>query len=167
LHASALRRLGVRCSHPRRSRFGHFGGGLGDLVVISSDLVTISDDLGHLGGHLGDGRQYMPWVHIDDVVGAALFALDTPTLRGPINVTAPNPLRASAFARALGSAMHRPAWLPVPTFALRIAVGEAADVVTTGQNAPPDALLAAGYVFARPDLDDALREALRGPAGSP
>ena len=54
MHASALRRLGVRCSHPRRSRFGHFGGGLGDLVVISSDLVTISDDLGHLGGHLGD-----------------------------------------------------------------------------------------------------------------
>ncbi len=117
------------------------------------------------GGHLGDGRQYMPWVHIDDVVGAALFALDTPTLRGPVNVTAPNPLRANAFARALGSAMHRPAWLPVPTFALRIAVGEAADVVTTGQNAPPDALLAAGYTFARPDLDDALREALRGPAG--
>ncbi|MFO0625033.1 MAG: TIGR01777 family oxidoreductase [Polyangiales bacterium] len=112
------------------------------------------------GGHVGSGQQYMPWVHLDDVVGAALFALDTPTLRGPVNVTAPEPLRASAFARVLGSVLRRPAWLPVPTFALRVAVGEVAEVVTTGQNATPDALRAAGYTFRHPDLAAALRDAL-------
>lgn len=113
-----------------------------------------------VGGHVGSGKQRMPWVHIDDVVGAALFALDRESLRGPIVVTAPKPLSARDFARALGRALGRPSWMPVPTFALRVAVGEVAEVLSTGQNAVPRALLREGYTFRWTELDAALRDAL-------
>lgn len=113
-----------------------------------------------VGGHVGDGAQFMPWVHLDDVVGAALFALDHDALRGPVNVTAPGALPAKDFARALGSALGRPSWLPVPRLALRVAVGEVAEVVVTGQNAVPEALLRAGYTFRHTELSEALRAAL-------
>jgi len=113
-----------------------------------------------LGGPMGDGRQYLPWVHIDDVVGAALFALDRETLRGAVNVTAPQPLRWRDFAAALGRALHRPAVIPVPGFALKLALGEGATAVLSGQNAVPRALLDAGYTFRFDDVDGALRDVL-------
>ena len=113
-----------------------------------------------VGGPVGDGRQWMPWVHLDDVVGAAVFALDASALRGPVNVTAPEPLRAREFSALLGKVLGRPSWMPVPGFALRAAVGEAAGVLLTGQRAVPEALLAAGYTFAFTDAEAALRDAL-------
>jgi uncharacterized protein len=102
---------------------------------------------GYLGGRLGSGRQWVSWIHVDDVVGAYLFALDTPSLSGPVNAVAPGRLRNAEFARQLGSALGRPSWLPVPAPALRLAVGGLAEYLLAGRPAVPSALLRAGYVF--------------------
>ena len=80
-----------------------------------------------LGGKLGNGRQYMSWVHIDDVVGGFIHAIQTPTLRGPVNLSAPNPVTNAEFTRALAQILGKPAIFAVPEFALRIALGEMAD----------------------------------------
>jgi uncharacterized protein (TIGR01777 family) len=99
------------------------------------------------GGRLGSGRQWMSWIHLDDVVGAYLLALDSPALAGPVNLVAPGRLRNAEFARQLGSALGRPSWLPVPGPALRLAVGGLAEYLLAGRPATPAALLRAGYVF--------------------
>ena len=112
-----------------------------------------------IGGPVAGGRQYMPWIHLDDVVGAILFALDTPALSGPVNVTAPDPPTNKEFSRALGRVLHRPALAPVPALALKALYGEMAMIVTTGQRAVPTRLTELGYAFKRPELEAALREA--------
>ena len=113
-----------------------------------------------VGGPVGGGRQYIPWVHLDDVVGGILRSLDDPQLEGPVNVTAPEPVTNSDFSRTLGRVLKRPAVLPVPAFGLRLLYGEMAQVVTTGQRAVPQRLEQAGYVFAQPDLERALTDVL-------
>lgn len=113
-----------------------------------------------VGGPVGDGRQWFPWVHLADVVGATLWALDHDDLRGPVNVTAPEPVRFRDFAEALGRRLHRPSWLPVPAFALRLALGQMAEVVVTGQRAVPAALLANGYAFKFPRVAEAIAAAV-------
>jgi uncharacterized protein len=113
-----------------------------------------------VGGPVAGGRQYLPWVHVDDVVGALLFALDSPGASGPINVTAPSPVTNHEFSRALGRALHRPAFAPVPGFAIRLLYGEMATIVTTGVRAEPRGLRELGYEFRRPDLAGALEAAL-------
>jgi uncharacterized protein (TIGR01777 family) len=114
-----------------------------------------------VGGPVAGGGQYMPWIHIDDVVGALLFALDTEQASGPFNVTAPSPVTNKEFSKALGRALHRPALAPVPAFAIKLLYGEMATIVTTGVRAEPARLLELGYEFRRPDLDEALRAALK------
>jgi uncharacterized protein (TIGR01777 family) len=109
-----------------------------------------------VGGPVAGGRQYIPWVHIDDVVGALLFALDTEAATGPLNVAAPVPATNKEFSKALGRALHRPAVIPVPGFAIKAMYGEMAMIVTTGVRAEPARLLELGYSFRRPDLDAAL-----------
>lgn len=109
-----------------------------------------------LGGPLGDGRQPFPWIHLDDEVGAILFALDTPSVSGPLNLVAPDLKTNAQFAAALGRALHRPAVLPAPAFVLRLVLGEMAELLLGGQRALPRALQAAGYRFRRPALDEAL-----------
>jgi uncharacterized protein (TIGR01777 family) len=113
-----------------------------------------------VGGPVAGGDQYLPWVHIDDVVGALLFALDSPDAAGPINVTAPTPVTNREFSRALGRALHRPAFMPVPGFAIRSLYGEMAAIVTTGVRAEPRRLEQLGYAFRRPELAGALEAAL-------
>jgi hypothetical protein len=113
-----------------------------------------------VGGPIAGGRQYVPWVHIDDVVGALLHCLDQPAVRGPVNVTAPQAVTNAELARALGRALRRPAVLPVPGFALRLLYGEMAEMITTGQRAIPERLLGSGYQFRHPELDAALRDVL-------
>jgi uncharacterized protein (TIGR01777 family) len=113
-----------------------------------------------LGGPLGSGTQMLAWVHADDTVDALTFALDTPTLDGPMNVTAPEPVTMGAFAKELGRALSRPAFLRVPELAMRVAMGRSADVVLTGQNARPKKLLDAGFEFRHPELPAALRDVL-------
>jgi uncharacterized protein (TIGR01777 family) len=114
-----------------------------------------------VGGPAGSGKQWMPWIHHADVVGLLLFALDNAAAQGPINATAPNPVTNKEFARALGRALHRPAFLPTPGFGLRLMVGEVADVVLTGQRVIPRRALQLGHVFRFPTLDAALADILK------
>jgi uncharacterized protein (TIGR01777 family) len=111
-----------------------------------------------LGGPVAGGRQYVPWIHLDDVVGGLLAALDSSELSGPINLTAPSPVNNRDFSRALGRALGRPAVLPVPGFALGVLYGEMAQVVTTGQCAVPAVLQRADHRFAHPEIEPALRD---------
>jgi uncharacterized protein (TIGR01777 family) len=116
-----------------------------------------------LGGPVAGGRQYMPWIHVDDVVGIYLAALDHEQWSGPVNATAPEPVTNKEFTRALGAALHRPALLPVPALPLRLLMGEMGEVVTTGQRAVPRRAQELGYAFVHPELDEALRSALGAP----
>jgi uncharacterized protein len=109
-----------------------------------------------VGGPVGSGRQWFSWVHVDDVVGAALLALDKAMLRGAINVVAPGAVRQREFADAIGKALGRPSWLPVPGAALRLAVGELAQYLLTGRRAVPAALEQAGYAFRYPAIQEAV-----------
>jgi hypothetical protein len=113
-----------------------------------------------VGGPVAGGGQWMPWVHIDDVVGMYLRALDDSSWSGPFNASAPEPVTNKEFSKALGKALHRPAFVPVPGFALRVLYGEMGQIVTTGQRAVPERTLAGGYEFTQPDLAGALRSAL-------
>jgi uncharacterized protein (TIGR01777 family) len=110
-----------------------------------------------LGGPVAGGTQYVPWVHLDDVVGALVFCLDTPDARGPVNVTAPEAVTNRELSRTLGRVLRRPALLPVPSAALRLLYGDMASIVTTGARVVSARLLALGYSFQRPDLEAALR----------
>lgn len=112
------------------------------------------------GGPLGSGRQWMPWIHIADEVGAIRFLLENESASGAFNLTAPNPLRNRDFSRALGKALKRPALAPAPSFALRAVLGEMADMLLEGQRAVPQRLLETGYVFRYPEALPALRDLL-------
>lgn len=112
-----------------------------------------------MGGRLGSGRQWWAWVHLDDVTGALRHALEDEALRGPCNVTAPQPVRQKEFARQLGAALRRPSFLPAPALALRLVLGGFADELLASRRVIPRALLAAGYGFRRPELTDVLAEA--------
>jgi uncharacterized protein (TIGR01777 family) len=111
-----------------------------------------------IGGPVAGGHQYVPWVHLDDVVGALQCAIDDNDASGPINVTAPNPVTNAQLSTVLGRVLHRPAVLPVPGFAVKLLYGEMAEMVTTGQRARPAKLQQLGYRFAHPELEDALRD---------
>lgn len=113
-----------------------------------------------VGGPVAGGGQYLPWIHVDDVVGMYLAALDEPAWSGPVNATAPEPVTNRDFSRALGRALHRPAVAPVPGVALRLLYGEMAEIVTEGQRAVPARAQELGYAFLHPDLDAALAAAL-------
>jgi uncharacterized protein (TIGR01777 family) len=112
-----------------------------------------------VGGPIAGGGQYMPWIHIDDVVGIYLAAIDN-DWSGPLNATAPEPVTNKQFGKALGRALHRPAVLPTPAFAIKLLYGDMAMIVTEGQRAVPQRTLALGYQFRHPDLDEALRSAV-------
>jgi uncharacterized protein (TIGR01777 family) len=112
-----------------------------------------------LGGRLGSGRQWMSWIALDDEVGAIRFAVDTPTVAGPLNAVAPEPLTNAELAKALGAALHRPAAVPVPAFGPRLLLGrEMADgLVFASQRVRPQVLTDAGYPFVRTDIRAALQ----------
>jgi uncharacterized protein (TIGR01777 family) len=113
-----------------------------------------------IGGPVAGGSQYVPWVHLDDVVGAILFCLDTEAVRGHVNVTAPEPVANKEFSRTLGRVLRRPAFAPVPGLAVKALYGEMAMVVTTGQRVVPGRLMELGYEFREPDLEAALRRSV-------
>jgi len=112
-----------------------------------------------LGGPVAGGRQYVPWIHLDDTVGALLFCLDTEAASGPVNVTAPEPVTNKVLSKVLGRVLGRPAILPVPALGLKVLYGEMAQVVLTGANVRPRRLEELGYRFLRPELEPALRAA--------
>jgi len=113
-----------------------------------------------LGGPVAGGRQFVSWVHPDDVVGIALSAIDDDGLCGPVNVTAPQPVTNAGLARTLGRVLGRPAFLPVPGLALRVLYGQMASLITTGARVLPAKALIAGYHFRHVELDEALRATL-------
>jgi uncharacterized protein (TIGR01777 family) len=112
------------------------------------------------GGPVAGGRQYMPWIHVDDVVGIYLRAIDDPAWRGAVNATAPEPVTNKTFSKALGHALHRPAVTPIPGAAIRLLYGDMAEIVTTGQRAVPKRTLELGYTYQHPALDEALNAAV-------
>ena len=113
-----------------------------------------------VGGPLGSGRQMMSWIHSADLVGMIEHAIRTPSLRGPLNGTAPQAVSNRAFSRTLGSVMGRPSFFPVPQFALRLVVGPFARYVTLSQHVVPAAAANTGYRFQFPELEPALRDVL-------
>lgn len=109
-----------------------------------------------LGGPIGHGRQWLSWIHRDDLVDLVMHLLARDDLSGPFNGTAPNPVTSREFARTLGAVLHRPAVLPVPAAALRLGLGEAAGLLLDSQRVMPSRALASGFVFRYPDLRSAL-----------
>jgi uncharacterized protein (TIGR01777 family) len=113
-----------------------------------------------LGGKLGNGRQWFPWIHIDDIVGIYRYALANELIKGPINGTAPAPVTNAEFTHQFAEALHRPAFVSVPEFGLRAAMGEMAAVLLSSQRALPNAVIAAGYRFRFATLAAALADLL-------
>ncbi len=146
LHAH---RFGHRVVIPRISVVLGRGGALSKMIPPFS--------LG-LGGRIGHGRQWFSWIHREDLVRAMAFALETPAASGPFNACAPEPVTNAEFTKALAAALKRPAVLPVPPFALGLAMGEAAGMLLTGQRCVPAALERLGFTFAFPRIADALAD---------
>jgi uncharacterized protein len=147
---------------------------LGLRVVIPRTGVVLSPGGGALekmlppfklgvGGPVAGGGQYVPWVHLDDVVGSLLFCVDTQTAHGPVNVTAPTPVTNRELSKVLGRVLHRPAVAPVPALALKALYGEMSQVVLSGVRALPRRLRELGYTFRQPELEVALRSAVTPP----
>lgn len=113
-----------------------------------------------LGGPIGSGRQWMSWIHLDDMVALIRFLLDHQVLRGVFNATAPEPVTNKQFSQTLGAVLHRPALLPVPPLMLRLMLGEGATLLTEGQRVMPARLLEAGFEFRYPELKAALTQIL-------
>ena len=113
-----------------------------------------------IGGPLGSGKQWFPWIHIDDLVGLFLFALDNGNMSGIINGVSPNPVRMDQFCNMLGKVLHRPSLFRIPAFLLRLVLGEAADVILSGAQVIPKRTLAAGYKFRFESVSGALNDLL-------
>lgn len=113
-----------------------------------------------LGGRLGDGSQWMAWIHIDDVVGLICHAIEQESLRGAFNTTAPNPVRNSQFTQTLARVLHRPAFIPAPVWGLKLMFGEMAQVLLASRRVLPRSAEKAGFKFAFPDLGPALKNLL-------
>ena len=113
-----------------------------------------------VGGKLGTGAQYVPWIHLDDAVGLLAFALETATVQGPVNTVAPHEVTNAEFTATLGHTLHRPTFATVPAFALRLALGEMADATLESQRVTAEKAIALGYVFRYPTLGPALQALL-------
>ncbi len=115
------------------------------------------------GGDIGDGKQFMSWISIDDVAQAIVFCIENESMSGPVNLTAPSPVPNSKFTKALGAVLHRPTIVPMPAFAARLALGEMADeLLLSSAKVMPKKLQAAGFSFAYPEVEGALRHVIKG-----
>lgn len=113
-----------------------------------------------MGGPLGDGRQYFPWIHMEDLCRAILFCINNPEIIGAVNVSSPNPVTMNEFSQVLGRVLHRPSWLKMPALLIRIAVGEVAGTITDSLRIIPRKLMENGFEFKYPDPEDALKNVL-------
>jgi uncharacterized protein (TIGR01777 family) len=140
------------------------------LVIVRTGIVLDADGgalakmlppfKAGVGGPIGSGRQYMPWIHRDDLIGIYLAAIDSPDFHGPINASAPEPATNKEFAKALGQAISRPAVAPVPAVAIKLMYGEMSQIVLKGVRMVPGRAAELGYEFRHPDLGEALRSTL-------
>ena len=129
-------------------------------ALLRPPMLPFSPWLLGLGGPLGDGRAWMPWIHVADWVAMTERAIEDADWSGPVNAVSPHPVRNRDFARALGAALHRPALLPVPRFALRALAGEFADALLASQRVLPRAAVGHGFAFRFPDVAKALGDLL-------
>jgi uncharacterized protein (TIGR01777 family) len=151
--AAAARKLGIRVVSIRTGIVLGAGGG-----ALAKMLTPFK--LG-LGSPLGSGQQYMPWIHIDDLVELMLFAAANPNMIGPVNGVAPHPVTNREFTKTLGRVLGRPTFMPaVPPIALKVLIGEFGQVLLDSQRAVPKAALGAGFTFQFPELEPALHEIL-------
>ncbi len=137
------------------TRFGTVlgkGGGALPLIALPYKLFA--------GGPIGSGRQWISWIHVEDAARAILYAISASTLEGPVNVTAPAPVRMSELGRTIASLLHRPHWLPVPSFAMKALLGQKSKLVLEGQHVLPEKLLDSGYTYRYPTIRQALADAL-------
>ena len=114
------------------------------------------------GGPVGNGKQWMSWIHAEDLVSLILHCIDNQGISGPVNGTAPNPVTMRSFCKALGGAIGRPSWLPVPGFAIRLLLGEVASVLLGSQRISPRRAEESGFSFQHPDVTEALQDLLGG-----
>jgi uncharacterized protein len=128
------------------------GGGALEKMLLPFKLFA--------GGPIGDGTQVVPWVHRDDVVGLILLALDNAEVKGAVNAVSPNPATSRELAKAIGLVTNRPSWISTPAFALNLAMGEAASIITTGHRVYPRRAVELGYEFQRARLVPALESIL-------
>jgi len=131
---------------------GEKGGALGQMIPLFRK---------YLGGPLGSGNQWFSWIHIEDLTGAFLFLLGHPEFSGPVNLTAPNPVRNRELAKTIGKAMGRPSFLPVPGFMLKLALGEFGSILLEGQRVIPQKLLKSGFQFRYPEIEQAIEQIIR------
>ena len=113
-----------------------------------------------LGGRLGNGRQWMPWIYLDDLVRLILFLRDHETIHGPVNATSPNPCTNAEFTSVLGRSIRRPTIFPLPASLLRIVLGQFSEVLLSSQRVVPEIASRSGFEFGHPTLDGALAAAL-------
>ncbi len=152
--ASRARDLGIRVITVRIGIVLGSGGGALKKMLLPFKLG--------LGGRLGHGKQWMPWIHLQDLVSILAMAAQHPSLDGPINATAPNPVTNRDFTKSLGKALHRPTIFPVPGPMLRLALGEFGGILLHSQRVIPTALEAIEHTFHFPELDPALENILAG-----
>jgi uncharacterized protein len=151
--ALAAQRAGIRVAMVRVGIvLDQQGGALGKMLTPFKMGV---------GGPIGNGRQWMSWIHQDDMIGLFLLALDNAQANGPLNGVASHPVTNRDFGKALGRALHRPSFMPTPVFALRVLLGEVANVVAKGQRVLPRVPLQLGYQYRFPTIDAALAEILK------
>jgi uncharacterized protein (TIGR01777 family) len=147
--ASMVEKFGTRvlCS-----RFGIIlGKDEGALPLISMPYKMF------VGGKVGSGKQWLSWIHVEDVSRAILFAINTNKMKGPFNVTSPNPQNMNDFGKILAGVLKRPYWIPVPSIALKMALGDKSQLVLKGQRVLPEKLIANGFSFKFPELEQALQ----------
>jgi uncharacterized protein (TIGR01777 family) len=152
--ARAVEAGGVRCALVRVGVVLDRAGGALPKMLTPFKLFA--------GGPVGSGRQWLSWVHHEDMTNLFLLALDHTEARGPLNGTAPQPVLNRAFAQALGRVLHRPSFVKTPAFALRLMLGKAAQLITEGQRVLPRRPLDLGFAFKYPTVDEALRQILAG-----
>ncbi len=143
--------LGVRVVLPRIGLVLGNGGALGKMLPAFKAGV---------GGTLGPGTQWMPWIHLDDLVGIIEYSLSTAKAKGPLNASSPNPVQNTEFTKQLAKAVRRWALFPVPEFALKLLFGEMAAIVLASQRVVPEATEKTGFPYQFPQLPDALRAVL-------
>ena len=148
-HAQYAQQLGIRTC------FCRFG------VILAKDegalpLMVLPYKLG-IGGKIGSGKQWVSWIHVDDVAKALLFVIEQKQLNGPINFTTPNVNRMKDFCKTIGAVLHRPYWIHIPSTTLKIVLGEKSKLILEGQQVFPEKLVNAGFEFQYASLNDALR----------
>ena len=153
MKAASLETHGIRTSFMRFGVvLGREGGAL-PLMVLPYKLFV--------GGTMGSGKQWVSWVHVLDVARAIAFAIGNDNIRGPVNVTSPSPMKMRDFGKTIGSVLHRPHWLPVPSFAMKWVLGQKSALVLEGQHVKPQVLMNNGFDFSFPTLESALKDLLK------